>query len=132
MRAVAVIALGLSLTGAAARAGSTPIDDAQRWVALVDADDYDASWLASGTIFQLRVTKDAWASAVGATRKPLGAVLSRKVLKEQQSTSLPGVPDGEYDVIQFTTEFANKKAAVETIVLAHEPAGWRVDGYFVR
>jgi hypothetical protein len=42
------------------------------------------------------------------------------------------VPDGEYEVVQFETSFANKAAAVETVVLSREKSGWKVDGYFIR
>jgi hypothetical protein len=48
------------------------------------------------------------------------------------SKSLPGAPDGDYEVVQFQTSFANKAAANETVVLSLEASGWKVDGYFIR
>jgi hypothetical protein len=49
-----------------------------------------------------------------------------------KAKSLPGAPDGDYEVVQFQTRFANKAAATETVVLSREATGWKVDGYFIR
>jgi hypothetical protein len=49
-----------------------------------------------------------------------------------RSKSLPGAPDGDYEVVQFQTSFANKAIATETVVLSHEASGWKVDGYFIK
>ena len=120
------------VTGVAAAQPPMPSAEAERWVALVDAGHYVASWSAAGTAFRAGVTKKAWVDAVAATRKPLGRLVSREILTEKASKTLPGAPDGDYDVLQFSTAFENKKAAVETMVLSNEPAGWRVVGYFVK
>ena len=48
-------------------------------------------------------------------------------------TSLPGAPDGEYVVMEFTTAFTNKKSAIETITpMLDEDGQWRVAGYYIR
>ena len=67
-------------------------------------------------------------------RGPLGDLVARKAAGQTYSKTLPGVPDGDYDIVRFNTAFANrfKKAAVETVVLAREAGGWKVDGYFIR
>jgi hypothetical protein len=73
-----------------------------------------------------------WASTIQPVRDPLGAVSSRSVKSITKTKSLPGAPDGEYEVVQFQTSFANKSAATETVVVSHEASGWKVDGYFIR
>ena len=65
-------------------------------------------------------------------RQPLGGVSSRTIQSTTKATSLPGAPAGDYEVIQFLTNFANKPGAVETVALSHEESGWRVSGYFIR
>jgi hypothetical protein len=46
---------------------------------------------------------------------------------------LPGAPDGDYAVIQFSTEFAHKRTARETVTPMRDADGeWRVSGYFIR
>jgi Protein of unknown function (DUF4019) len=48
----------------------------------------------------------------------LGKVNSRTELGAKEYKALPGVPDGEYLVIQFQTDFHNKKSATETLTLS--------------
>jgi len=49
-----------------------------------------------------------------------------------KTNTLPGAPAGEYEVIQFQTVFAKRRDAVETVVVAHEGSGWKVNGYFIK
>jgi len=66
-------------------------------------------------------------------RKPLGMVISRKVMTSQYMNSLPGAPDGEYVVIQYKTSFENKNSAIETVTPMLDNDGiWRVSGYFIK
>jgi hypothetical protein len=133
-----VVTLLAGLAGASTlSARQTPEGDARdaalRWVALVDAGDYGASWTATGTPFRRRVTQEQWQTAVQASREPLGVLQSRTPSSARPSSSLPGAPDGEYVVLQFQTAFAHKASAVETITMVREADGaWRVIGYFVR
>ena len=122
---VAVVAV------AAAPVPATSEPAATGWIALVDQQRWDDSWGAAGTLFKSQIGQAQWVSAVRGVRAPLGPVVSRSLEGVTKACSLPGAPDGEYEVLQFRTSFANKKDAVETIVLAHEPSGWRVNGYFV-
>src|SRR6266852_3311766 len=52
---------------------------ADRWLKLVDAGDYKQSWEAASTIFKNAVTEAQWAQQLGDVRKPLGALVSRKL-----------------------------------------------------
>jgi len=88
---------------------------AEKWVSLVDAGDYTASWKEAAEYFRAAVSSEQWAQTIQAVREPLGKVVSRKVKTRTYSTSLPGAPDGEYVVIQFDTSFGNKKSALETV-----------------
>ena len=62
----------------------------------------------------------------------LGPVSSRVLQTITKTMSLPNAPTGEYEVILFKTNFAQKRDAIETVVLAREGSGWKVDGYFIR
>ena len=109
------------------------VEAAESWLAVVDVGDYAESWKGSAALFQAAVTKEQWQQALAASRKPLGSLVSRKVKTTQYATSLPGAPDGEYVVIQFTTSFANKKSAIETVTPKKDPDGvWRVSGYYIK
>ena len=103
------------------------------WLAIVDADHYAQSWDAAAALFQAGVPKAQWERAVESARSPLGAVKLRTLTSATFARSLPGAPDGEYVVIQFETDFQNRKAAVETVTPAREKDGsWKVSGYFIK
>lgn len=105
---------------------------ATTWVGLVDAKRWTESWTTAGTLFKSQMPEARWTSTIVPVREPLGAVSSRALKGVTKSKSLPGAPDGDYEVVQFETSFANKAAATETVVLSHEASGWKVDGYFIK
>jgi hypothetical protein len=103
------------------------------WLALTDRGDYGASWAQAATAFQGSISQANWTNALLNARTPLGALHSRKVMAARYARSLPGAPDGEYVVIQYTTEFEHKAGAVETVTPMLQPDGtWKVSGYFIR
>jgi len=127
------VLVALAVNSAGAPATSQPdLTAANSWVSLVDAKRWDESWGAAGTLFKSQMPKSRWASTIQPVREPLGVVSSRSLKSVTKSNSLPGAPDGEYEVVQFQTSFTNKAAATETVVLSHEASGWKVDGYFIR
>ena len=128
-----LVAMALATaTESAAGAGGADLDAATEWINLVDSRRWDDSWDEAGTIFKSKMPKEKWASTIRPVREPLGVVSSRSVKSVTEATSLPGVPDGEYEVVQYQTKFARKKDAIETVVLTRERSGWKVDGYFIR
>jgi hypothetical protein len=60
-------------------------------------------------------------------------MVSRKFKSSQYTKTLPGVPDGEYVVIQYDTSFEHKQSAVETVTPMLDKDGkWRISGYFIK
>ena len=108
------------------------VESAGEWLELVDSGDYGESWQEAAGLFKSAVMPAVWEQTVGGVRKPLGAVVSRKVKSKTYATSLPGAPDGEYVVIQYETAFENKRSSVETVTPMRDSDGtWRVSGYYV-
>ena len=106
---------------------------AETWLAGVDAGNYSQSWKDAAASFRAAVTEEGWTAAATSVRKPLGALVFRKLKSAQDTKSLPGAPDGEYVFMQFDTSFAAKKSAIETVTFMLEKDGqWRAAGYFVR
>ena len=106
---------------------------AEQWLSLVDQGKYDESWKQASTVFRNAVTAAQWEQLVQTSRKPLGKLLTRKMSSKTYTTSLPGVPDGEYVVIEFETSFENKKSATETVTPMLDKDGtWRVSGYYIK
>src|SRR5262249_20413165 len=79
----------------------TPDDRARQWLVLVDDKNYAQSWSEAGKAFQNRQKVEAWATAAGTERTPLGAVASR---------DLKSVDLGHANVaiIRYDTVFARK------------------------
>lgn len=106
---------------------------ATAWLELIDNGKYGVSWEEAAAYFKGAVTKEYWQQTLGAVRKPLGVLISRELRSKSYTQSLPGAPDGEYVVIQFSASFENKKSAVETVTPMLDNDGtWRVSGYFVK
>ena len=106
---------------------------AENWLALVDAEDYAASWQDAASYFKQAVSEDQWTQSMTAYREPLGNVLSRTPASQTYTATLPGAPDGEYVVIQFRTSFEQKAAGIETVTSMLDNDGvWRVSGYYIK
>ncbi|WP_420934934.1 DUF4019 domain-containing protein [Alteromonas sp. A081] len=109
------------------------LDDATNWLTLIDGGEYADSWLTSSAIFRTNISREKWVEALQLVRKPLGSVNSRELALTQAPTSLPGLPDGEYLVLTFSTKFEEKPlAATETLSLVKTSASYQAIGYFIR
>ena len=102
-------------------------------MSLVDAGNSSQSWTEAATLFKKAVDQQGWDKALGATRAPLGKMVSRTLKSASYAKSLPGAPDGDYVVIKFDATFEKKQSAMETVTPMKEPDGrWRVSGYFIK
>jgi len=141
----------LTVGTSSAATGETKIEDGQKqpvpeeaadkekqapalqWLAIVDLGKYSEAYRQSAKIVMTSATEEQWVGLMERFRKPLGALVTRKLLKLEETKSLPGAPDGEYRVMQFSAGFAEKKEAVETLALRKEEDGtWKSCGYFIR
>jgi hypothetical protein len=106
---------------------------AETWLSLVDAGNYAESWEEASEYFKGFVHKIDWESLLTATRTPLGEMRSRFVDSASFTSAMPGAPDGEYTILQFSSNFAKKAIALETVTMMKEEDGtWRVAGYFIK
>lgn len=136
------LALGLLALAAVAPVGSTAAppqavaetasasevpDTARAFLTLVDQGRWVDSYRLTGTAFRKLNSQKVWADTSEQVRVPLGAVVSRSFLSQQ---NLPAPPAG-YEVVKFRTSFANKADAVETVSLDREGGLWRVVGVII-
>jgi hypothetical protein len=106
---------------------------ANAWLQLVDSGQYAKSWEEAAEFFRNAVSQKNWEKSTEVFRKPLGTLVSRELKTAHYTTSAPGAPDGQYVIIQYSTSFANKKSAVETVTPMMDKDGeWRVSGYFIK
>jgi hypothetical protein len=103
------------------------------WLSLVDNGNYAGSWQEGAEYFKNAVGESQWVNAMNAVRRPLGKVLSRKLISQNYTQTLPGAPDGEYVVIHYQTSFENKASAIETVTpVLDKDRTWRVSGYYIK
>lgn len=89
-------------------------------------------WQQAGAFFQENVPEALWVSKLEQVRTPLGAVQSRQGVSRQELTAIPQLPDGEYVILEFQTDFANKAGSIETVTLKKSAQQWQVIGYFIQ
>jgi hypothetical protein len=106
---------------------------AETWLAVVDAGRYGESWDQASDAFRKAITREKWVEAVTSVRNQVGRFESRTTALTQPIKDPPNAPPGHYIILEYTSNFANKNAATETVVMAldHDKR-WRTSGYFVK
>ena len=128
-----IIICFISTHSIAGEAEKDALKAAEEWLILIDNNDYSASWDNAAALFKQAITKEQWAESFKALRPAMGDLISRNLKSATYTNSLPGAPDGEYVVIQFSSRFTNKKSAIETVTPMKDPDGkWRVSGYYIK
>lgn len=131
--AIYFIALVLLSNSAVA---SSDIDAAKsaalKWLGELDAGHYAATWTEASPLFQQRVPRKKWINAASKVMDSLGKLEARHFKRAIQKRHLPGAPNGNYIVIQFSSTFANRPNAIETVTPMLSDGKWMVSGYYVR
>ncbi|MBB3104552.1 DUF4019 domain-containing protein [Azomonas macrocytogenes] len=103
------------------------------WLAITDSLEYASSWEQTAELFQKAVPKQNWQSQLEKTRLPLGAVKSREFKVAETARVLPGVPEGQYVVLQYETQFEKSPKMIETVTSTLDGDGtWKVVGYYIK
>lgn len=105
---------------------------AETWLTLLDRGEFGKAWDECAKLFRDRVTRQQWVDGLPATRKPLGAMKSRRFELAVYRTSLAGAPDGEYVTMRFITTFEKKSDVEELLTLVLENGAWRTTGYQIK
>lgn len=135
---IAITAAAMLVAGSAAHSQDTQKIAAAEaaalaWLALTDQGDFALSWDQAAGAFRTSISQADWVSRVGAVRVPLGKLISRHVRAATFAHSLPQVPDGDYVVIEFETQFEYLDKAIETITpMLDKDGSWKVSGYYIR
>jgi len=108
------------------------VAESKKWLGLIDAGKAGAAWDRADASLRASVTRAKWIDGIVALRKPYGRLKAREMLQVARAHSLPGLPDGDYAIIQFDTEFANGRHATEMVTWTLTGTSWRVAGYQIR
>jgi len=132
---VACLSICFALSDSWARSDTEEmaISAAQAWLILVDSADYLGSWKEASAYFRGTVTPENWENSMEVFRRPLGKVISREVMRAEESASLSGAPAGKNVVVRFISSFEKKQSAVETVTFVLDNDGkWRAVRYFIK
>ncbi len=109
------------------------VECAEQWLAVLDQGDYQQAWEQTAGIFKEIVPIDQWRNQMKVFRGRLGKVVSRNLKSRQYTTVAPGVPEGQYVIIQYETAFENKANATETITpILTDDGSWKVSQYVIQ
>ena len=112
---------------------SAAVAAARDWLLMTDHGDAEESFKRAGARFRGAMSVAQWQAALARERAPRGAVVQRTVTQTALQRSLPGMPEGDYALLQFRTSFAKQTEAGESVTLEREADGaWRVIGYFIK
>ncbi len=103
----------------------------EKWLTFLDEGNAGEAWDAASDLLKSSVSRVKWADVVKQTRSPLGSVTTRVLGQVQQTTELPGAPNGNYIVAQFETSLTTGRY-IETLILAFELDEWKPAGYFIK
>lgn len=103
------------------------------WLESIDNGQYDQSWDAGSPLFKQTISKSEWVMFLQSIRKPMGTLISRKVVDERTAKNPPGLPNGDYMVMVYKTSFTNNKDSDEVVTLMKGSDGqWRILTYQVK
>ncbi|HEX4637240.1 MAG TPA: DUF4019 domain-containing protein [Rhizomicrobium sp.] len=128
---ITVALCGCLSFGGFAQSAPAPDAAARQWLFYVDGGDYAKGWDRAGSPFRTQISAPVLQSKIAPVREPLGAILERRLFRVTYSNTAPGLPEGKYAAVQFSSRFANKPAAGETVWLNMEKDRWAVIGYFI-
>ena len=107
-----------------AAAEAAAVESARRVLALIDRDDWRASWQAAHRSFQLQNTVEWWAQASRQVRGRVGTAQSREWLRADFT---PAPPAG-YWAVSFRTRYSITGEATETLQMAYQDGTWKMAG----
>jgi hypothetical protein len=110
------------------------LEASEKWLAILDAGKFGDAYDLGAPSLRKVVTRSKWIKGIGDARKPFGKAQSRSREKFARTHALPGLPDGDYAIVEFKTTFSSGKRAAEQLTWQYDADGkiWRVAGYYIR
>jgi hypothetical protein len=140
---LAVLTVGLLQTPLIAMQGPPQADPhaaeesaAQRqalgFLGYLDEGRFADSYAYTGMLLRARADSEAYAAQIQKARAGAGTLQARELIDAAYNTSVEGAPQGQYVILHYHSNFANRQDTVETITLALAKGYWRVDGYYIK
>ena len=100
---------------------------ALQWLALVDGEDWNGAWAATGQSFRRNNTVEGWTAAATGVRAKYGTTSGRSLISSEW---VPAPPSG-YRIVKFRTMTSKQGGITETLSLAEEGGTWKVVGIVI-
>ncbi|RZM03703.1 MAG: DUF4019 domain-containing protein [Pedobacter sp.] len=117
--------------GGSADKDESLVGEVEGWLKKLDHNLPDA-YTSLAKIASTKVTIQQWEAAMALVRNPLGSLVSRKYAASEAMKEVPGMPGVEGMIYQFSSEYMEKKEAVETVILIKEGGRWKPAGYYIK
>jgi hypothetical protein len=101
-------------------------------VQLLDDGKFDKAYQATSLLMQKTVNQTEWIYLMDVSRKPLGKVKARTLTDIRTARNPKGLPEGDYMVVYYKTNFANRRDGDELLTLTLSDGKWRVLTYQVK
>ncbi len=104
-----------------------------RFLTEITSGNYEVSWLQSSEILKRLKPLEIFIHQQQNNKFLFGEVVDRSDFIIKERTSMALLPDGQYLLLVYKTEFEKKKSALELLTILKEADGvWRVVDYEVR
>jgi hypothetical protein len=103
---------------------------AERWMKLMDAEEYSAAWNAGATSMRKDLPKFAWNMLASTVRLPLGAVKTRTFKSSDLNVATAEKP--ATITLTFAGDYEKSPNVLEKVTTVQEADGqWRVSGFSI-
>jgi uncharacterized cupin superfamily protein len=104
---------------------------AEQWLAKGDGGDHAGAWEMTTPDFRVQIRKEDWEARQETFYRQLGKPARRELIAAKYSASVPGVPEGEYVLIQYRRPIREGGPALETLTMRRAGDEWQTAGYWV-
>jgi len=105
---------------------------AMGFLGYLDDGRFADSYAYTGTLLRAQADRELFTAQIQKARAGTGALQARELIDAAYNTSVEGAPEGQYVILHYHSNFANRQDTVETITLALAKGYWRVDGYYLK
>ena len=99
---------------------------AREWLALVEAEDWEASYAATAASFRQANTLELWSETAASVQGDLGRTVSRQFVGADDVPSPQGIT-----IVKFRTDYTERQGVIETLSMVYEDGVWKVAGIYV-
>lgn len=130
---ILAILTSLRVSSRASTPPEQPSERALAYLLMMDGHQYAECLRASSAIRRRTFYghPELWEQAVKSVRGPMGAFVTRLLVRTQIYGTLAGAPDGHLAVVEYQSSFEHQQKAREVVALIDESGEWKVAGYIV-